>query len=189
MVARKRKQKKRVRWNRKGWLNARKGRKTTVWMHAGMVAGLNEAVVGIVADAVAGVDMAVGVNEVVVYSRSIRNLAHARSVHGYVVVDLKHYANQPLDRVRPAPVSQEFVVVGADAYAPQGYCNIAVVSDHATEKIQYDAVAVDADAAAAASVASVVAAALAVGSIGIGCVQLDAMSKQARAGYAVNKHG
>lgn len=77
-----------MRWNRKGWLNARKGRKLTVRMHAGMVAGLNETGVGIVAGAVAGVGLAVGASEVDVHLRTIQNLAHARSAHGYAVVDL-----------------------------------------------------------------------------------------------------
>jgi hypothetical protein len=49
------------------------------------------------------------------------------------------------------------------------------------ETIQYPVVA-------AVAVASV-AAAHAAGSIGEGCVQLGGMSKQAKAGYAVNKHG
>lgn len=185
-VARKGKRKKSARWNRKGWLNAKKGRKKTVVMHAGMVAGLNGAGVEIVA----GVDMAVGVSEAVVHSSSIRNLAHARSVHGYIVADLQQYANQPLDHAHPAPESQRFVVaVEVVAYVAQGYYNIAVVFDHATTKNQYADVAVHADAVAAASVPSVVVAALAVGSIGIGCVQLGEMSKQAKAGYAVNRYG
>lgn len=53
-----------------------------------MVAGLNETGVGIVAGAVAGVGLAVGASEVDVHLRTIQNLAHARSAHGYAVVDL-----------------------------------------------------------------------------------------------------
>lgn len=68
-----------------------------------MAVDLIGAGVGIAA-ADAGVDMAAdGVDDVVAQSRSIRNLAHARSFHGsVVVVDLQQYANQPLDRVLPA---------------------------------------------------------------------------------------
>lgn len=75
-------------------------------MHAGMAVDLIGVGVGIAAGvgADAGVDTAAdGVDDAVVQSRSIRNLAHARSFHGgIVVVDLQHYASQPLDRVLPA---------------------------------------------------------------------------------------